>query len=303
MRSTLLLATILVVGCGGGDNDAPDATPGIDATPVVRTDHTYIVKTVTLPTTMEEVEETRFDWPNTDFPSNKIGETIIVLIGLARGIDVQGNINAGFQDRGVWLMYVINSGDLDSTDTGVTVSTAWVVDADGNPDNDFDGTGQVRLADGEQLTVIHEGASLEGGMLVGHGNVDQSVGYPLYFLELTEPIWDSRGVYAHTRVAIDEDGFSGEVANATTTAELRSDGFPGLAALLTRTLVLGTPNSDQVALIFDDNDDGEVTIAELETSDTLATLTTPDLDLDGDEVNEHLSQGVYVEAVRVELVE
>jgi len=305
MRKAFLLTAVLVVGCGGSgddDDDGPDATPGIDATPVNRTDHTYIVHTVGLPATTEDVDATAFEWPNSTYPVNQMGGAITVLLGLATGIDVQGNVNAGFRDRGQWLLYSINSGDLDGRDTGVTIRIAWVVDADGNPDNDFDGTGQVRLADGEQLQIANDTVTLEDGMLEGHGSGEQSVAYPMYLLEPTEPPWNAPGVYAYIRVAIDEDGFSGAFANATTQAQLESDGYPGLAALCTRTLELGTPNADQVAAIFDANDDGEVTVEEITTNDTMASLTSPDLDLDGDEVNDHVSQGVFIEAVKVELV-
>jgi len=78
--------------------------------------------------------------------------------------------------------------------------------------------------------------------------------------------------------------------------------YPPIAALLTRAIAMGTPMSATIQSLFDANADDIVTAEELIANDTMASLTAADLDLDGDDVTDHISVGVQFEAVRCQLV-
>lgn len=87
-----------------------------------------------------------------------------------------------------------------------------------------------------------------------------------------------------------------------TPEEFNASVLPLAARLLTRAIEEDQPKKAQIKGMFDDNDDDEITVLELETSNTMASLSSPDCDLDGDSTFDHLSQGILFEAVRAELI-
>ncbi len=237
-------------------------------------------------------------------PVNKIGGLTSVLLDLLEGIDVQGNADAAFADGSVMHVLVVTSGPLDEDDPAPTVRFGQVlVDVDDPPDpsNNFSGTGQVRLADGQELFVVYEEGSIEGGELVMTGDREMFWGYDLRLDELEAP-YRTGGRFGHIKLTIDEDGFTGMSGSLITPAELEADVYPGTAKLLTRAIAEDKPMAAAIKGIYDANFDDVITVQELVENDQQASLAQPDVDHDGDGVNDHLSQGVFIEGVRVELV-
>jgi hypothetical protein len=292
----------LAGACGDGGSDAADAAPELDARPIERTRRAYVLTRTLLPTNQDEVADASFDYPGTDFPVNKMGGLTTVLLDLVPELDVQGNVDGGIQSGEVLGLWVIESGPLDEDDPAPTAYFAQAVDADADPTNTLTGTGQVRLAPGEQLVPIITDATLSGGMLVGHGDADTQYSFRLKLLPDTDP-YDTWGYYGHLRVAITEAGFTGQASSAATPEDLHTYVYPGIADVLTRAIEQDVARATEIRGIFDDNSDDTVTVQELIDNDTMASLTQPDVDLDEDGVNDHVSQGSTIEAVAVELVE
>ena len=94
-----------------------------------------------------------------------------------------------------------------------------------------------------------------------------------------------------------------QLASVVSIETLETDVYPGIAEILTRGIREGVPQAATIKVIYDTNDDDVVTVQELIDSDQMASLTSPDVDLDGDGVNEYISQGIAIEGTRIELVD
>lgn len=300
------LVAVVFAGCGGGDADAADAAPAVDATPIVRTERAYVLAKITLPRTTEEVDAASFDFPGTDFPVNKMGGLTSVLLDLVDPIPVQASVDGALEDGEALHGWLVTSADLDATDPAVSAAFGYFEDVDepADPTNNLSGSGQLRLAAGTQRIEVIRDGSLSGGELTGQGTEDPASRFS-YWIKMhpEEPARGVPGVFGSVRLTITEDGFSGASASVITQDELHADIYPGIASLMTYAIAQDVPRAAEIKGIFDANGDSEVTVQELIENDTMASLARPDVDLDGDGVNDHISQGVLVEAVRFELVE
>jgi len=303
MKSTSILCAVCVLGlgCGGGGDSEPDARPGFDA--ANRTEYVYILKQVTLPATQADVDASKIEFPGSGVPVNKLGAMLQVLVDLLEGIPVQEDLDANFLAGEALQVFMARSATLDGVDNGVTGHYAQVADVDdpADPSNNWDGSGQFKLRAGAEFIQTIDEGTIDGGDYTGVGNdeISFSVLLPLWAGE--DPI-GSEGTYPQIRATIDGDTMSGAIANAVTPEEFDASVLPLAARLLTQVLVEDKPRESDVDAMFDTNHDGEVTVEELRNSDTMATLGAPDVDLDGDTANDHLSQGILFEAVRCELV-
>jgi hypothetical protein len=291
-----------VGGCGDGDNTNADAAPSFDARPIDRTDRAYVLRRIRLPTTVEQVEACSFVYPNGDYPVNKMGGLTTVMLDLLAEVPVQDFVDAGMDDGITLNTWIIRSGPVDEDDPAPTALFGHMQDADDDPTNNFDGTGQLRLRDGAVLIDAVVDGSLEGGVFDGTGSPEVGFGYDLQLNDEDE-LSNSPGVYARVRLDITEDTIAGPSASVISPAELHAKVYPGIAGLLTRGITDGVSQAATIKAIYDANDDDVVTVQELIDSDQMASLTQPDVDLDGDGINDHVSQGVMVEGVRVEIVD
>ncbi|HUH01222.1 MAG TPA: hypothetical protein VML75_04455 [Kofleriaceae bacterium] len=301
-RIALLIGVVShLVACGGGGNTDPDARPRADAT--MQIERAYVVKRIVLASTVEQVEASQFVFPGSGVPVNKVGALVQVMLGLLEGIPVQADLDANILAGLARQVAVIRSAPLDGFDDQVTgyLVNATDVDDPADPTNDFNGAGQFRLAAGVATDPHWTTGSIDGGELVAHGNAESSITIEIpLFAE--DPAAGVPGVYAQTRGTITEEGFVGAAASAITRAELEATVYPVTARLLTMGLQLPVARAEDISNLFDTNKDGMVTVEELIANPTMATLTSEDMDLDGDTVNDHISQGILIETVRVELV-
>jgi len=307
MKISLLCTAFLVAcaGCGDGGSDSADAAPAFDARPIDRTERAYILSRIVLPTTGEEVDASSFLYPGTDYPVNKMGGLTSVMLDLVQPISVQAQIDLSITDGEVLHGWILDTGPLDEDDPAPTADFVRLEDTDDpiDPSNNLGGTAQLRIAAGEQRVHAITVASMTGGTFEGHGDDETSWGYSLK-IHPNEPAPTIYGVHANLRaIDLTDDGFTGASSSATTLEGLYADTYPSIGRLLTYAIEQDVPRATDIRGIFDKDGDGVVTTQELIDNDTMASLSQPDIDLDGDGVNDHISQGVLIEAVRFELVE
>lgn len=290
-----------LLGCDGGSDATPDARPLADA--AMQSDRAYVVKRIVLASTADEVEASKFEFPGSGIPVNKVGSLVQVMLGFLEGLPVQADLDANMLAGLARQVAVIRSAPLGGFDDQVTGYLVNVVDVDepADPANDFDGAGQFRLAAGVSTEAHWTSGSVDNGMLVAHGDADTTITIeiPLFSDGAAAGV---PGVYAQTRGTLTEDGYTGVAASAITRAQLEATVYPVTARLLTAGLQLPVAKAQDISNLFDTNMDGEVTVEELIASPTMATLTSEDMDLDGDGTNDHISQGILIETVRAELV-
>lgn len=291
MRRFLLLFALCGLGCGGDDaGGGPDAgTPDADQ----RMRHSYQVTRLVLPADLAQLSQTRFEFPGTQgMPVNRLGSVLQVMLDLLEGMDVQAqidaNIMAGLAPQGFVLF-----ADGDIAGTVTEAAGSWVAFA-------IDTDGRVRLAEGESLRQTWVDVSITAGELTGVGTAqaEATIRVPV---QQGDPVLVP-GVYQQIRGSIDAERFSGAISGAITEEDMHASITPVAANLLDLAVQMNLPKAQQILELLDTNADGRIAVDELIASPLLATLTEPDVDVDGDEITDHISLGVLLEASRVELV-
>ena len=240
--------------------------------------------------------------PGSGFPVNKLGALLQVMMGMLEGVPVQADLDANYLAGEALQVMVVRSAGLTSDD-GVTGSYAEVDAADDpvNAANNWDGAGQFNQR-GDTYKMIWNTGVLDSGELVANGDASILFTFLLPMFAGETPT-GSEGCYPVVRATITEDSLIGAAGNAVTPEEFEASVLPLAARLLTTAIVENKPGKAQIKSMFDDNDDDEVTATELAESDLMATLGMPDVDIDGDDILDHLSQDILFEAVRADLIE
>jgi hypothetical protein len=301
-RAALAFVVVFLSGaCGGGGDSAPDARPRADA--AMQTERAYVISRITLPTTTAQVQEAQFEFPGSGIPVNKVGALVQVMLGLLEGLPVQADLDANLLAGPSRQVVVVRSTELTGFDDQVSAYIVHTTDVDdpANPSNDFGGSGQFRMVPGASTGPHWVTGAVDNGAYSAQGDADTtlSIDVPL-FADAAPAAFP--GVFAQTRGTLTEDGFVGVSASAVTRADLEGSLYPVTARLLTAGLQLPVARAQEITNLFDTNTDGEVTVAELIANPTMSSLTSEDMDLDGDQINDHISQAIHLEMVRAELV-
>lgn len=159
-------------------------------------------------------------------------------------------------------------------------------DADGDADNNFDGTGKFRISgDASQQSVL-DGA-MRDGQLVVKG-------------QLLLPMTSGRGMplgVSNARVEVDrveEDGLElGEINGALSAEVMQNTLIPAILDVFN-----GGGVARENIVELDTDGDGTISARELQANDTMAEVLALDLDLDGDGTPDAFSIGVGFEAAR-----
>lgn len=278
------VVTGILGACGGGGDGGGDP----DAAPLVREDRDYVITRLILPASDQDVADAAFRFPGESADANSLGSAILAQLTLLEGIPVQADLDAGMEAGASLQVVRVHSTAPSEDDPAAVLSFGDLEDA---------GAGQYRVAG--SLAPYAEG-TLDGGQLDGASDeTSLTIGMPII---LGEPATRIALSHPRIRVTMTEDGLTGVFGAAMTPEVLHGDVFPDIAALMTRAIAENTVNADTIRSLFDGDADGTITTQELIDSPTLAQVTRPDLDLDGDTLGDHLSVGMAFEATRAELV-
>lgn len=293
------LLSAIVLGCGGGGDSTPDARGSYDA--ANRTDHFYVAIEVILPRTPEDVNASKFLFPGSGIPVNKLGAMFQVMLDMLDPVPVQEELNANMLNGEALQVGVFRTAGLDA-DNGATAMYVHVDDVDdpADPSNNWDGEGAFRLAAGQTLTETYT-AVLEGGVIEAVGTSERIGTMTLPFFAGEEPVM-SHGVHSVLRGTLTEDEFNGFIASAATPEQFIDNVVPSGARLMTRAIAEDVPMKADIKAYFDENDDDVITDTEMIESDIFATLSQPDIDLDDDGTYDHVSQAVLLRMVRCQPV-
>ncbi len=278
--------------------DVGDSGSDSDGEPILRTERVYVVESIRFPRDRDDVFEMAFEYPGVEGEVNRAGGLTTLLMDLTEGVPVEQHIADGFAAGRGLKAYSVESGALDSADPSVTIRSADVLYDSDAVESPFERDAMLRLADGKDLVVLGDSFDLRDEQLTGSGNAGNRNTLSLEFLPELDPTTVG-GVETRFRATIDEDTLVAVEGALTTPEQFRAEVFPGIAAALTEVLRVEGPRAGQVDGLFDLDDDGVVTVEELEQSDQLATLIDPDVDLDGDGVTDHISQSLEFTARRV----
>jgi hypothetical protein len=245
------------------------------------------------------VNASKFEFPGSGIPVNKLGALLGVMLDMLDPLPIQDELDANVLNGEGMQMGVFHLAGLDVDDYGGTADYAQIEDVDdpADPTNNWDGEGTFRLASGTTVVLAYKTASLVDGEFLGVGDDETDVPM-LQPMVAGEPPYVSHGVHNMLRGTLTEDEFVGALGSVATKQEFIDNVAPSGAYMMTRAIAEGTEGAQDIKNLFDENDDDIITVEEISTSATFDTLSTPDVDLDGDGTYDHVSQAVLVHMVR-----
>lgn len=258
-----------------------DADPVAPSPPIVTsgTYHHYAQSAWIIPATTEEARRHGFDLDRDGRVDNQAGAVMAALGGI--GLDVQTESDRAITDGDLVILHAVRADALVDD-----ASVAWRVLA-GAPTTPprWDGTDVFRVAgeDGSFVGVIMGGAAhMDWGV----------VNLPLPFFPDQAPMVLP---LARARIAatLTADGCEGRIGGVMLAADIENT----LTRFVRQAIrhIERNPDHELARIaydIFDTNDDGTITVAEMADSPIADALFRPDLDLDGDGRDDGLSFGL-----------
>jgi hypothetical protein len=285
-RSSLALSLVLA-GCGGGGGQP--SSQG--------TRETWVVSAMRMPTDSTSAGVEAFDLDGNGTVDNQLGAVLGAVVDT--GTDVQSGVDAAIATGAVV--------ELVETGTGASTSVAF-----------HGGTPGVAPCASPQDVVC--GRHLDGSTsftaemdpdapLVGSGTADAFTAGPGN-AHLVLPLFGGGGVVlplVKARVSLVRSGarLTGKIGGGVPADAVSSIVLPAMATWIQAVVARDCPGGacaqgsqgQELVALFDTNRDGAVTVAELQASGIIATLTAPDLDTDQNGVPDALSFGVGLELV------
>lgn len=299
VRYGVLGMLAMAAGCGSDvspmeqypDGGAFDAAPAIDAVDALSpvdpsgVPHLYVVSAIDVPTTAQEATALGLDIDGD--PSgevdNKLGEILGTLASLG-GNDPQAYIDARLADGSIiQLINVRATGLTDAIRVGFSLFVGEDSDDPPNPADNFSGTEMFNLSPTAPTDSL-----LAGAITAGHLSAyDGSMPLLISIVEGVDPVLLNL-VGARVEADVVADGITaGRLAGGIRSEQVLADIYPALEQAFALTVAADcvgttcTPMSAGATLLnlFDFNDDGVITLAELEESTILGNLFAPDMDL------------------------
>ncbi len=299
LRAFALTASLILAATGCAD-DAPAEDPC--ASPVPEGVHyQYVVSHLDMPTDAESSRALAqdLDGDPQGRPDNAMGQILSAVQG-SFGYDFDAEANGLIADGSIIPLLDLQATDL-VTATHVGLEVLHGVDLDGDPSNN--GSGQETFGiDATRGSGLLVGCIADGQVEAGHGAVPVAFTFPGLGEAFVVRLEGARIV-----AQVDADGLSGLIGGGMSQQTIDDDFVPALQRGFDNIVVRDCPTgsgsctSDFAAGLLDLFDtspkDGRITVDELRNSSLIATLLAPDIDLDHDGENDHLSVGLGFTAV------
>lgn len=247
--------SLLALGCGGGDGNNP-----------ANTSNKYVANGLTLPTSSSQLA---VDLNGDNRPDDQLGVVIGLLAGA--GINAQTAVDAAIAGGQAIILMDVQAGDL-TTDSGAE-TRVYLGNAVTTPD--FSGNGTFTVATGVSGARFNGG--LAGAVFNSSPSPARATATTQVTIQLRLPLLPGQTLnltlngaalrYTTTATGLMAGQINGSVK--------RSELLPPVAGLITALIANGTITG-AVRTLLDPNNDGTVTVAELEAN----TLVGPALAAD-----------------------
>lgn len=289
--SPYLLSAVLLAGCTDPNDPFPcipvdDGRVDVGAGAIAQT---YLLDSLNLPGSAQEASELAFDLDLDDQgrPDNALGQVLSVLVAVDAG-DVEGAANQAIEQGQLLHLLTIVSTDFDSSDAAM-VRLQHGVDRDGDPSDNFSGV-EVFGIDSTRGHGRLEGSIESGRLLASGAQLPIALAVPG-----SSAIYPLRLDIARIDAVVTDTGLEGRIGGAIPEDQVLSVFVDFLSEAIEVALARDCVGRDctqdsfgaLVIDIFDTNPpDGQISTQELEQSNLLQLLLTPDMDsrnrVDGD---------------------
>lgn len=284
MRALALPVAVLPAltgACYMDDHDLEEPGPPVVSSGVY---HHYVQSSWTLPTSSEEARSFGFDFDKDGRIDNQAGGVIAALSGI--GLDVQTASDVAITDGDVVILHTVRA---DALVSDPSVSWRVLSGAPSTPPR-WDGTDVFRVSgeDGSFVgPIVGENARMDWGV----------VNLPLPFFPDQSPVILP---LAHARIAADisESSCDGRIGGVMLAADIQ----PTLERFVRQAIthIERNPDNEFARLardVFDNNDDGVITVEEMAGSSIAQSLFRADVNLDGRNGPDGLSFGLAFSCV------
>ncbi|MEZ4403745.1 MAG: hypothetical protein R3B06_27220 [Kofleriaceae bacterium] len=306
------VVTMGLVACGGDDGTTGDDTT-IDPN---GTNHTYVASKIQLPASNTEATALGLDIDNDGTNDNQLGSLLVSLRSLAPSLDLQGSLDTAVDQGEVILMSNVKATSLASA-SGVGM---WVYVGDMpmpaacTDANDMvcrhhlDGMGMFSIKAGSQTDAKLAGIINAGTFTGGPGTVNLQLSLSAGSMPLDLPLQKAKA-----EVKVTETGFTSgsKLGGAISQTDIEGKIHPAIQAIVADLVDRDCPaprdpnmncscmsgsTGASVLGFLDADHNCDVTVAEV--TATLNGLLTDDIDLNGDGVNDAVSLGIGLQAVK-----
>jgi len=288
------LALILSLTCACATETTGPLTPP-DSLP--SDGRTFAINSMRVPESAGEAMTFALDLDDDDRLDNLFGQNLALAMQFL-DLDANGAIDEAIAGGSLLHLLMLATDDLgEFLDTGRVFLGA---DTDDDPSNNFDGVSELAIRAGAPMNGAAFGEVRSDGVDLGGGAFEiESV----ILLPLRLQLESARIVGTFDALGRFEGKLAGAM-NGETQRRLRL-GFAGVVAadaneICDPSLIPCCPadsRGEDFMNLFDGNDDCVLEVAEVAESSLAHTLVAPDVDTDGDEIDDGLSAGFRITAV------
>lgn len=300
--AALLALAIGAAACSGGGSKS-NAPKGEH--------HHYAVDGLALPTSNALASQFALDLDGDAIADNAFGSALAALSG-ATAIDFQGSQDDAIRRGTTLLLADLQAPALDATGN---VGFATFHGANPTPSpcangadtvcgHHLDGTGTFDIAPGSPTDAFVSGSIASGQF------TDGAPGSLVLSLNFLGTAVDLQLEHARAKFAVASSSLNGVIAGVIPTATIQTQLLPAFQAAITNVVMRDCSNvnppscgclsgsaGESLIQFFDTTADCAITLAEVQSNGTLATVLAPDIDTDGDGANDGISCGVGFAAV------
>lgn len=268
------LILFLLAGCSAlkptPPQTAPTQTPEI--APASGVQYYFVTNKLLIPTTQEQTTAFALDVDGDaqHTPDNKFGDLFTLLSSAGQGIELQSTLDQAINSGQLISLHVVQANDL-LNDPSVSWSIFQGQEAQSAPN--FDGADNFTL-DSDALVNLPITGSLANGRFTGGSGTTR---VQIFLLGQSVEM-DLIGVRLEADLSA-AGCANGKLGGGVTVDEFRSKLLPAIAGGLNQMITTDSSAANTLLQAFDSDNDGAISIQELENNPLIKIVSAPDLDL------------------------
>jgi len=268
------LILLLLAACSALLKPAPTPMPTQTAVvpPVTGVEYYFVTNKLIMPTTQEQTQAfaLNVDGDSQQKPDNKFGEMLTLLTSTAPGIELQSTIDKAVNSGQVVSLHMVKANDP-LNDTSVSWSIFLGQKTQSAPN--FDGADKFTIDSAAPVTPPIAGSLTNGHFTGGPGTARVQM-----FLLGQLVTVDLIGVRLEADLSA-KGCANGKLGGGVTDEEFRGKLLPAIADGLTLINKADQAGASALLKVFDADQNGIITVQELENNPLLMIAVSPDMDL------------------------
>lgn len=267
------LIALLLSACGA-PTPAPTPTPvpptptATTAAPAASVRYHFVTSQLLIPTTQAQADSfaLNIDGDPLNHPDNLFGNLLTLLNSASPGLELQSTIDQAINDGQIVTLHTLET-------KGQNASWSVFLGEPAQSAPHFDGTDTFTLNSAAPTNTQITGTLLNGHFDGGPGEVGAQ------FVILGSPV-DIRLLGVRLAADVSEKGCTnGRLGGGIAISEFRGKVLPALADGLNRVITADKTLAPTILTTFDSDQNGTISVEELQNNILLQLATTPDLDL------------------------